>query len=428
MLQEMSLISSIVKAVGGNATQDALKSYETLKQLSSGPNSLSKKAKQGIFEFPFLISNNLSDLDGMCGVMKSMELEYGNMLLISMGINPTVNSDTNLQIQRTLSNYHTNGNDYSFTTESAYDREIETRSINEMFKRQIRAESSNVGKTILDVGGKVLTPPSTKPDPQNPTGSTISAHLGPGFKEVEIASKDMTKKVLFTSDKIGTTYASMFNSTMISVTLRIGESATSSFTIPIGIKGIPHHLPCEDLQYILGSFIKTRKSSGLNRFIRWRSGEIKGLHNLLFRYDEIKADVDFDKRVGTNNSWLKVLRSRGNNRKVNLLARIFGRSSGKSVETADILPNCTFMLNLSDVDMIESATAVNLFTNPMAASKLLDDSMGLGICIIDDALNVVHIMFSGYTKYTSMPMSAVKSKSNKDGDLTKVMLDIMKKI
>lgn len=412
---ELSLISSIVKAVSGNAAGDAMKTYDTLRQMSSGPNSLSKKAKMGIYEFPFLISSNLSNLKDICSIMKCMEVEYGNMLLVTMGINPTVNSDINYQIQRTLSNYHTNSNDYAFTVESVYQKDIEAESVNAMYKKM---------KGRITTEGPFF-------QPSNPNSTSNSSGLGhstPSGKDLkDIAQgKDLTS---MTAKEVESKYSAMFNATMIKISLRIGETKDTAFDIPIGIKGTPQVLQNADVDYILTSFLKTKKAGLLNRFLRWRSGEIKGFHNLLLRYDEIKADADFDKRVGTNNSWLKVLKSRANNRRVNLLAKVFGSlGTGKNVEVADILPNCTFVINLSDVDAIEAETGINLFTDPVSASKMLDDSMGLGLCIIDDAMNVAHLMYSGYTKYTSMPASALMSSSKKDGDMTSVLLDIMKKI
>lgn len=432
MLQEMSLISSIVRTLSGASDPDGLlKSYESLRQISSGPNSLSKKAKNGIFEYPFLISSNLSDIEGICSIIKGMETEYGNMMLISMGINPSIKNDTNYEIQRTLSNYHTNGNDFAFKYEDAYQKLIETKTINEVYrlKKRIGLEAAKIISLVKRSNrnynsrssGGIKIPPQQKPLPQMGNTGIDPDDVSHAKDETQFDFDAKTNKI---SDK----YAAMFNATMISVTLRMGDTENSKFTIPIGLKGIPHLLPASDLMYIIGSFAKTRKAGTLNRYIRWRSGEIKGLHNLLFRYDEIKADADFDRRVGTNHSWLKVLKSRANNRKVNLLAKVFSSQGSKEIKTADILPNCTFVISISDVDTIENETSVNLFTQPAATSKLLDDAMGLGICIIDETTNVAHIMYSGYDKFTSYPISSLKSKPKSEGDLTKVMLDIMKKI
>lgn len=413
MIQEMSLIGNLIKAISGGAADQALNTYDTLKQLSSGPNSLSKKAKSGIFEYPFLITNSLSELKDICSIMKSMEVEYGNMLLVSMGLNPTVSPDRNIQIQRTLSNYHTNAADYKMSMESEYRRDFAVESLNYSYRK----------KKGLSVTTEAIDNIFNNSDRKAPGAIGHVDDRYPGADKFS----DVSAQLRIGSEKIAEKYSSMFNSTMITITLRLAETKESDFTIPIGVKGVPHIVRSEDLIYIICSFMKTQKSGTMNRFIRWRSGEIN-LCNLLFRLDELKKDADFDKRVGTNNSWLRVLKSRGNNRRINLLARIFGKASGKNVQTHEILPNATFVLNLAEIDAIEHETGINLFTNPKAAAKLLDDAMGLGIAIVDDNTSVGHIMFSGYDRYTSMPISAMKSKMDDKGDMTKVMLDIMKKI
>lgn len=392
MLNEISLISSIAAAVSnsgkGNPKDrlDIEEAYTNLKNLRS-PNSLSKKAKSGIFEFPFLISGNIENTATTATIIKTMECEYANMLLISMGINPSADMGTNLKVQRTLSTYHTNGTDFSFEN-NEYNKDFESRS--------------------LDVAFEASGKPTPPPTPSNP--DQVAAVMGNA------------------NNFCNADYSKMYGATMINVKLRLDGKKDSEFSIPIGIKGIPHHIPTDELVYVLSSFIKPRSDSFVIRFIKWRTGEIRGLHNLLFRYDEIKRDADFDRRVGTSNSWLSVLKARAANRKVNILANVFSKLGGHDAKMNEILPNCTFVLTLSDVDTIENETGVNLFTNAIAASKLLDDSMGLGLVIIDETHDVIHIMYSGYKKFSSYPTSSLKGKTKTGIDANEVMINLLNRI
>ncbi|MBO4735542.1 MAG: hypothetical protein J5614_04025 [Paludibacteraceae bacterium] len=393
MLNEISLISSIAAAISNSGKgnpqnrMDLEEAYTNLKSLSS-PNSLSKKAKSGIFEFPFLVSGNIENTATTATIIKTMECEYANMLLISMGINPSADMGTNLKVQRTLSTYHTNGTDFSFEN-NTYNKDIETRSLDVAFEAK-----GNGGNP---------PPPASNPD--------------------QLASVMGNANNFCNAD-----YAKMYGATMITVKLRLNGSQDSEFSIPLGIKGIPHHIPTDELVYVLSSFIKPRADSFVIRFIKWRTGEIRGLHNLLFRYDEIKRDADFDRRVGTSNSWLSVLKARAANRKVNVIANIFSKLGGHNANMKEILPNCTFVLTLSDVDTIENETGVNIFTNVNAAKKLLDDSMGLGLVILDETHDVVHIMYSGYNKFASYPASSLKGKVKTGIDATEVMLNLLNRI
>jgi hypothetical protein len=395
MINELNAVASIVNAITDkkkdkNFTNDAEKSYALLKQMYTGPSSISRKAKRAIYEYPFLISSGVSNIDTIVKIMKHCEVEYSDMLLISMGLNPSANNQDNINIQKYLSDYHTNGTDYSMMNESVYDRKFQTKGINELITNEADTELSVISS-----------------------------------KESEDNSKSEFKGT-FDAKTIGEKYADYFNMTVIKVELRLNGDKNSSFTIPIGIRAIPHHLNSNDLLYIMESFIKSRVSSGIVRFIQWRSGEIKGMQNLLFRYDEIKNDIDYEKRIGTNNSWLSVLKARSNNRRFHILSDAYGNLTGKGMRTSDILPDCTFVINFADVDEIEDKTGVNLFTNTSAARKFLDDSMGLGLCIIDDGLNVAHIMFSGDTRFVAIPIANM-GKQNSGPDFTKVFLDVMKR-
>ena len=401
MLNEISLISSIVKAMssGQGDEWDVIgDAYAQLKTMSS-PNSLSKKARNGIYEFPFLISGNIENTSDVATVIKSMEIEYANMLVISMGINPSIDQSTNIKIQRTLSDYHTNSNDYSFESCNEYKCDIQEDSI----------------QVAFEAAGGTQTPPAP--------ARTLSSNDIRGGDDRTYSLAMSKFEGICNAD-----YAKMYQSTMININLRMGDTVESIVKIPIGIKGIPHHIPIDELVYVLSSFLKPRSDTMVTRFIRWRSGEIRGLHNLLFRYDEIKRDAEFDRRVGSSNSWLKVLRSRANNRKVNLLANFFAKMLGKNTSTKEILPNCTFLLTLADVDTLENETGINIFQNPTYAKKLLDDSMGLGLGVLDEVHDVIHILYSGYDKFASFPIKQLKSKSKSEGDMTKIMLELMKKI
>lgn len=401
MIAEYGLISSIVNLVAGkDDPQNLMTQYNQVKALYNGPNSISKKAKQGIFEFPFLISSNIESIDDITDIIKTMEIEYSNMVAISMGLNPSTKYSENYEINRTLSSFHTNSNDYGFSyDENGGNGLFESKSISDFLTTEAVFET-----TKKEPDKEPKKDPNATDDEKNILKNTPIAYS-------------------YSAGKIAERYTAKYNMTMIKVKLRLGTDKNSEIEIPIGIRGIPHPVRHDDLAYIMSSFIKTRVGGVLNRFIRWKTGEIKGLHNLLFRYDEIKKDAEFERRVGTDSSWLSVLKSRANNRKVNLLTKIF--SSGK-IDTNDILPNCTFILNLTDIDNIENITSINLFTNVRAAKKFLDDSMGLGLCILDEAHNTIHILYSGWDKYESRNVKSLKSKDNTKDEMN-ALLTLMKK-
>ncbi len=418
-MQSLGLIANIIQTVTGNKNstpeenEDMMGMYNDLKQLTRGPKSIASESRKSIFDYPFLISSNVTSLDHIAQIIKGCEVEYMNMIILMAGVSPTTNLKDQVEIQRTLSKYHTSGADYN-----AYeDAGIQELSLDDAWKKAngIAYEATRTTTTTKkDASGKVLE--------TTETSTTDTKDVEPSRPETHVGTIYSSKTII---DK----YANMFNSTIVEITLRLDKTDKTAIQIPIGVHGTGHHLPYKELLYIMTRYISHQTHGFINRFIRWTSGEIKGLHNLLFRYDEIKSDIAYERRVGTSNSWIKVLRSRANNHKVNILTRSIGRATQSSLSKAsDILPDCTFVISMADVDTLEQDTGVNLFTNPLAASKFLNDAMGLGLLIIDDVHEIVHVLFASYNKFTSTPIKAFAAKFKEEGDFAKLMVDLMKRV
>jgi hypothetical protein len=386
--------------------------FNDLKDLTSGPRSIASESKKSLFQYPFLVSSNVVSLDNISGIIKGCEVEYMNMIILMAGVDPTANGKYGVQISRRLSKFHTTGTDYSMEMESAG---INTLSIDQSWKK--------ANGVAYEAPGAIPTGPQIDDMDDLDDVKGVAKDLADRLRTPE-----NPKGLLSSMKAINSKYANLYNMTLVDITLRLEADSETTVQIPIGIKGIPHHLPYDELIYVMNRYITHKTQGFINRFIRWTSGELKGIHNLLLRYDEIKADINYEKRVGTSNSWIKVLRSRANNHKVNILARALGRAGGKNVKNADVLPDCTFVISLGDVDRIEQQTGVNLFTNPGMAAKFLNESMALGLIIVDEVHEIVHVLFSSYNKYTSTPIKAFASKNKSSGDEAKLLIDLMKRI
>lgn len=391
MLQ-IELISQILQAAS-KAPDKIEETIENIKTITSTPTSISKKAKNAVFQFPFIISNSIQDIDTIVHIVKTNEIEYSKFILITMGLNPSLDNQDNVTIQRALSNVHTN--DPKVFESADYNISLESKSINDFYKGTRLQKKPEVTNEANPYGGMLTVPEPLKQDNQL----------------ISKLSEEIFKK-----------YSTIYNMTMINVSLSRGDR--SRFEIPIGIRGIPHIVPSEEACYLVESALLNQK--GLIRFIQWRTGEIKFFKDLLFRMDQVKRDEEFLKRIGRSSSWSDVLKTRAIKRKVNLVAQVLGKNEG--LKPTEILPNCTLVLTLSDVDQIEKSTGINIFTDGGKAQKLMDDIMLLGIIILDTASNVAHILYSGYNKYTPTPISTLKSKNTGSGDMTNVLIDLMKKI
>jgi len=443
MLHSLGMVSDIVRYVSskrGTLTEDEQQSllnmYGELKTLSQ-PKSIASESKSSIFDYPFLISSNVSQLEHIAGIMKGCEIEYANMIILMSGVNPTIDNDQQIKIKRTLSKYHTSGADYSAKYEDYSVDNVVEKTIDESWKAVAMEDDDDKDekgggkkKGGRQWGGNPDPEFDKKgnPNPRNPlkvTENEINSAKAAAQFDGSGANKCYSTKVVH--DK----YANMFNMTIIEIVVRLDSTDDTSIKIPIGVHGTAHHLPFQELIYVMTRYITGRAQGFLNRFIRWTSGEIKGLHNLLFRYSEIKSDIEYERRVGTSNSWIKVLRSRANNRRVNILQRSIGLAKDGNCtypNCNDILPDCTFVISMGDVDVIEQQTGINIFQDPIKAKKFLDDAMGLGLVIVDDVHDIVHVLFASYTKFQSNPIKAFASEYRSKGDNTNILIDLMKKL
>jgi hypothetical protein len=421
MVQQLQAIASIVNLfrIGSSLpdedTERLLESVRDLKNLSN-PKSIASESKNSVFDYPFLISSNVTSLDTIAGIIKGCEGEYINMIILMAGIDPYSDSKTSISIRKKLSTYHTKSSDYN--THGGY----EDVGINLLTLENSWKKANNLAYEASSGSSVPIPTHNGQTGEQHNQGNVETG------ENEELKTKENPDGMMHSMKTLNEKYINMFNMTMFKLKFRTDKEKSTSIEIPIGVRGIGHHLPYNELVYIMSRYITHSTQGFINRFIRWTSGEIKGLHNLLLRYDEIKSDIDYEKKVGTSNSWMKVLRSRANNHKVNILANSLHRAGKTGGKMSDILPDCTFVISMGDVDRIEETTGINLFSNVSAASKMLNESMALGLLIIDDIHSIVHVLFSSYTRYISTPIKAFAAKVKQDGDATEIMIDFMKRV
>ena len=191
--------------------------------------------------------------------------------------------------------------------------------------------------------------------------------------------------------------------TTLSVTLQIkdGNSFGGVSNFIIGVKGLMHPVNSDDMiSNLLSGF---RSGNKFFSFLRWTSGEIKFLKDLVLNMDNIREDV-VKKHKKNGSSWWSALKRRRN---VAALRRIKG--SGR------ILPNATIVCSMTEVNELKEAYGVDLLDGKMI-NRIMKTYFLLGFVVVDDSQELCHFIFDGENKYQVVSFSGLEKENNSKND------------
>lgn len=191
--------------------------------------------------------------------------------------------------------------------------------------------------------------------------------------------------------------------TTLSVTLQIkdGSSFGGVSNFIIGVKGLMHPVNSDDMISNLLSGFKS--GNKFFNFLRWTSGEIKFMKDLILNMDNIREDV-IKKHKKNGSSWWGALKRRRN---VAALRRIKG--SGR------ILPNATIVCSMTEVNELKEAYGMDLM-NSKIVQKIMKSYFLLGFAVVDDSQELCHFIFDGEDKYQVVSFSGLEKENNSKND------------
>lgn len=191
--------------------------------------------------------------------------------------------------------------------------------------------------------------------------------------------------------------------TTLSVTLQIkdGNSFGGVSNFIIGVKGLMHPVNSDDMiSNLLSGFKSGNKFFNI---LRWTSGEIKFMKDLILNVDNIREDV-VRKHKKNGSSWWSALKRRRN---VAALRRIKG--SGR------ILPNATIVCSMTEVDELKEAYGIDLLDGKVI-NKIMKTYFLLGFAVVDDSQELCHFIFDGENKYQVVSFAGLEKENNNKND------------
>lgn len=191
--------------------------------------------------------------------------------------------------------------------------------------------------------------------------------------------------------------------TTLSLTLQVKDGSNfggvSNFVI--GVKGLLHPVNSDDM---ISNLLSGYKSGNkFFNFLRWTSGEIKFIKDLILNMDNIREDV-VKKHAKNGSGWWSALKRRRN---VAALRRIKG--SGR------ILPNTTIVCSINEIDELKEAYGVDLM-NPTAIKKIMKTFFLLGFVVVDDSQELCHFIFDGENNYQVVSFNGLEKENNSKND------------
>ena len=185
-------------------------------------------------------------------------------------------------------------------------------------------------------------------------------------------------------------------------------------SVVIGVKAKLYPMNSEDIVTHVVS--KAKDANIFQKFIKLSTREISFFKDFLFAIDKAKVDALSLSRKGSSNKMWKVLEKRASKSKWN---RLMAKSNDATAIT-------TLMMSQNEVDYISKEYHIDI-TDVYNTRILLEEFNLLGICIVDESLEIAKFMWdTGEDLWETVAFSNLERESN-DNTYKKVV-NLMTKV
>lgn len=419
--------------------------------------SLTKLAKDSIFQFPVIISASI-DNDEIFVMAKSFERSYASMMVsvISMssyidlkkygkedylvnflrrfhsntniGGNIIASESVSISDANILPQENVVGVNVAALWDSVYES-VDNTSINDMyrpFKRTTRILEDaleagmhvNIGKLDIDnadaianMGNKNVFYQEKEIEYEtDKNGNVKKDKNGNPIPKKDVNGNPVTKikstKIIRNSksDKfnqvVKSDYMTDMAPTMINVTVvadATGKGDTWTQSVVLGIKAMVRMVKSG---VMVNNMMDAFKDRGLFKWLSWTKGEISTAE-LIFGAGKAMRD---GYAAGKGDNWLKILRERKMAQGIN---KILGKR---------LLPNASIVITESEALAIKEATGVDPH-NPADVQKMMNRYFLLAFGIYDTENKLLDVMYDGESQFSTESIRELAAKNKKDTNL-----------
>lgn len=385
--------------------------------------SLTKLAKDSIFQFPVIISASI-DNDEIFVMAKSFERSYASMMVsvISMSsyidLNKYGKEDYLVNfLRRFHSNTNIGGNIIASESISISDANIlpqenvvgvnvaalwdsvyesvDNTSINDMYRPFKR--TTRILEDALEAGtfAKTITIGNTSIDNADTIAKTGQKNVvNDEGKPIRNSKSDKFNQV------VKSDYMTDMAPTMINVTVvadATGKGATWTQSVVLGIKSMVRMVKSG---VMVNNMMDAFKDRGLFKWLSWTKGEISTAE-LIFGAGKAMQD---GYAAGKGDNWLKILRERK-------MAQGINKLLGKR-----LLPNASIVITESEALAIKETTGVDPH-NPADVQKMMNRYFLLAFGIYDTENKLLDVMYDGESQFSTESIRELAAKNKKDTNL-----------
>ena len=228
------------------------------------------------------------------------------------------------------------------------------------------------------------------------------------------ARNDQFKKALMDTDvkKVNELVPSLLI-VNYAVTVKDGEPITSS-----AIVGVKTRVIALDSFQILDKLAsKNKDKSGLVKFIKATTGEIKFIKDFVLAIDKAKVDALSRSKRGSANPIWRVLERRA---ALNNLRKALNQKN-------DASPITTLVVTQEEVDYLRKTAGMEL-DNVNTANYIINAFNLMGLCIVDETTEVAKFLFDGeFNQFDTYAFGTLEREASGDGGMYKKVINLMAK-
>ena len=423
--------------------------------LSRKPSSISRAASEGTLQFPVLITRSLeiSTLNTICS---ALERQFASFAQIAMTMDQVANSKEG--VGGYLRRFHQNsGVKYSktdflndlnqLTRESVEEALIEadggvkfllesvtasgaTYKVSVSNKEQLESvlESLNLQKLNDKFRPKnLLAMEATRyGDRATHNGDNITNRFAPGDSNITMTNHNIDETIVTRTNRNDVMDRKVFNghnilrdndvkksNELVPTTLHIRIIIVNDQEVPIdtvdfivGIKAIMHPIKSEEM--IENVFNACRQNGPFFNFVRWTTGEISFMKDLVLRINETKLDV-YNRSAGASHWWLALKRRKNMSKLRNQVFLPGG-----------LLPNTTIVMSMEEVEYIKTRYGYDLMDDRVV-NKVMSEYFLLAFVVVDMSGEIAHFYFDGQTSYQSTTFDGLRRETSNQNNINEVI-------
>lgn len=393
-------------------------------------SSLTKLAKDSIFQFPVIISASI-DNDEIFVMAKALERSYASMMVSVISMSSYIDLSKYGKedyLIKFLRRFHSNSGigskiiaNESIVVESAeilpqenvipvdihslWDSAFEAcdmESINDLyrpFKRTTRILENALEASTMTFGNKVKI---ENADTISKAGEKNTVYVEKdkdgNTTKVKLPQKPGDSKNF--NQIVKSEYMTDMAPTMINVSIiadATGKGDTWTQNVVLGIKSMVRMVKSG---IMTNNMLDAFKDRTLFNWIKWTNGEISTAE-LIFGAGKAAQD---GYAYGKGDNWLKTLRKRKHDQKIN---KLLGRR---------LLPNASIIITETEAIAIQEACGIDPH-NPSDATKMMNKYFLLAFGIYDTEAKLLDIIYDGESQFSTQSIREIAAKNKKDTNL-----------